>query len=158
MKNFFFLQKSENDNDIIFDDSPLDGSDGLRSLHKRSIDNDDGDSHWLWSNVNRIKRSINGMLQSSETKSRTKRGWLDDWLLTEAPKTTDKETVVVEYTTEHTTEIIEDTEQQNDHSNELDHFGEDEERDNEIDGSGTQEPDFTNDRKLERFCKYLYFH
>lgn len=150
------MQKCENNNDIIFDDSPLDASEGWRSLHKRSIDNDD--EHWLWSNVNRIKRSIHGMLQNPVSKIRSKRGWFDDWLVTEEPKTTEKGKVVAEYTTEYTTEIIEETEEQNDHSNDLETMNEseDDELDNEIDGSGTNESEFTNDRKLERFCKSAY--
>lgn len=158
------MQNSENDNDIIFDDSPLDASEGWRSLNKRSINNDDDDSHWLWSNVNRIKRSIHGMLQSPESKGRAKRdvfgnddNWWDIFSETEKPKTNEKETVVVKHTTEYTTEIIEETEEQNVHSNDLETLNEseDDELGNEIDGSGTQEPEFTIDGKLEQFCKCL---
>lgn len=154
------MQKSENDNDIIFDDSPLDASEGWRSIHKRAIDNldddDDDDSHWLWSNVNRIKRSIHDMLQTPETQIRAKRDWWNAWL--EEPNYTEKETIIAKYTTEYTTEMGEETEEQNDHSNEFEPINEaeDDELDNEIDGSGTQELAFTNDGKLERFCKFAY--
>lgn len=78
-------QKISHDNDITFDDSPLDASEGQTFIHKRSTDDLDGensnDEHWLWSNVNRIKRSINTVFghgnEQSESK-RVKRGWFDD--------------------------------------------------------------------------------
>ncbi|XP_055304960.1 uncharacterized protein LOC129569814 [Sitodiplosis mosellana] len=85
-------KKISHDNDIIFDDSPLDASEGQRFLHKRSVDdldNENDDEHWLWSRVDRIKRSINTVFgnedEGTKLKSRVKRGWFDDWLQTEAP-------------------------------------------------------------------------
>lgn len=93
--SFGFPQKYSHDNDIIFDDSPLDASEGQRFLHKRSaddVDSENNDEHWLWSHVDRIKRSINTALgnENDETKSknRVKRGfwdWGSDLLATEAP-------------------------------------------------------------------------
>ncbi|XP_031635070.1 basement membrane-specific heparan sulfate proteoglycan core protein isoform X6 [Contarinia nasturtii] len=70
------------DSDIVFEEGPLE-SEGLNSHHKRSIDEFDGDEDWLWSNVNRIKRSIGKALGNEENetplKNRAKRGFFDWW-------------------------------------------------------------------------------
>lgn len=63
----------------------MDASDGHRYLNKRSIDSDkaDTDEHWLWSNVNRMKRSLDSVLYDENRKSgfveRVKRDLFDFW-------------------------------------------------------------------------------
>lgn len=70
----------------------MDGSEGLRYLHKRSvddIDSENNDEHWLWTHVNRIKRSIDSVIgTNNEPNNRVKRGLFDSWFdtPTEAPK------------------------------------------------------------------------
>lgn len=80
----------------------MDASDGQRFLNKRNVDDLDNDDHWLWSRVDRIKRSINTVLGSeneeTKSKSRVKRGWFDDWLpKTEAPSDSETTTTTTEF-------------------------------------------------------------
>lgn len=143
----------------------MDVSEGQRFLRKRSIDdfnNDDNDEHWLWSHVNRIKRSLNDALgtenEQLESNSRVKRNWFD-WIGTDAPSN------VVTTTTEPSKGI--------DMFNWFGSPNEDEKSttkapdfeqpaleddDNEIyDGSGYNQIDETHpviETKLERFCKF----
>lgn len=61
--NHFEFQRISHDNDIIFDDSPLDASEGQRFLHARSANEiESDDEHWLWAHVGRIRRSIASVL------------------------------------------------------------------------------------------------
>lgn len=44
----------------------IDGHAGIlkRGVNSHAIVDEDGDEHWLWGHVNRLKRSINNLLQS----------------------------------------------------------------------------------------------
>lgn len=58
----------------------MDVTDGQKFHQKHNIDDlEDNDEHWLWTHVNRIKRSIHNVLESSNDHitKRIKRGWFD---------------------------------------------------------------------------------
>lgn len=91
---FVLFQKISHESDIVFDDSPLDGSEGQQLLHARSVNEiENNDEHWLWAHVDRIKRSIESVLGNGKEhgNKRMKRGLFDwDWgddSKTEAPTT-----------------------------------------------------------------------
>lgn len=74
----FFFQKISHESDIIFDDSPLDASEGQRFLHARSANEiESDDEHWLWSQFSRVKRSIESVIGNGNQhhNKRTKRGF-----------------------------------------------------------------------------------
>lgn len=163
---FIFPQKQNDDNDIIFDDSPLDASEGHRFLSKRSIDQQDNDEHWLWTHVDRIKRSIHGIFnEDTKTNNRVKRDWWDSWLTSPTTEegttsTTTTEAIPAEIRISTTQANIDETKEdefQDDHTEPEDSM-DDDDSDNEIDGSGLHKSYETNDvyeSKTERFCKYF---
>lgn len=151
----FYLQEIAADNDITFDDNPLDASDGQHSINRRSFDTQaddvpDTDEHWLWSHVHRVKRA-----------------WYDDFDLFGLKETSSSESSIT--ATSGTTEQaphVEEVEQkdfsatEDDIGNESDEDDDDEDIENLIEGSGTpksvQIPDVP-DTKLERFCEHCKF-
>lgn len=163
-KHIFFsckFQKLTHDNDITFDDSPLDGSEGQRFLHKRSADNDldnDNDEGWLWTNVDRIKRSIQNVI---EPNKRAKRGLFDSWFstdttTTEAPSTTPAPTT--EQPEEPPYAFANQEQPTNYAPAELRNGDDDNANDDELDeevGSGYEIENV--DPQRGRFCKFNFF-
>lgn len=154
------MQKIATDNDITFDDNPLDASEGQHSINRRSFDAqaDDmpnTDEHWLWSHVHRVKRD------------------LFDWDWSFAPKDIDSSsersttaTVTAEEASEeapHAEEVEQSdfSATEEDIGNESDEEDDDEDIENFIEGSGTpksaQIPVDVPDTKLERFCENCKF-
>lgn len=171
---FVLFQKIAHDNDIIFDDSPLNSED-QRFLHKRSIndlDSDDNDEHWLWTHVDRIKRSISNVLGSDneQAKSRSKRG-LFDWWVTEAPisETTTTEAPIpvqpfdwfkpFDANNDNGSNKPSNIEQPPEADQEqADHSEDEDDEDNDIDGSGYTkiiETETVVEKNVEQFCKSI---
>lgn len=154
---FVYFQKINRDNDIIFDDSPLDASDGQRFLHKRSIDDLSNDNeHWLWSRVDRIKRSVhsawNGENDESEANSRVKRDFWDlfktDTETTTTPKPDHFNIPDVFDTTQKTIDR-----EQADHTDRNDIDEEDDGNENGSGGNNIDDSLSTSTMKLYQFCK-----
>lgn len=151
-------QKLASDNDITFDDNPLDASEGQRSLNRRSIDVDgkNTEEHWLWSQVHRVKRDDND--------------WWPDFFSTKSDDATEPPSQPIATEPSLTTEHPEESPSNNDveqadllqsvdDDDDLDEDIDDD--DNVIEGSGTPQTSPTSDvrdTKLDRYCKCGFCH
>lgn len=166
----------------------MDASEGQRLLHKRSaddLDNENNDEHWLWSRVDRIKRSIDTVFgndnERTKSKSRVKRGWFDwaepvestpdDGVTTTTLKNPfeslfdfgnankDEKSTTKAPEVEHPAANLNHAQADESRNEDEDEDSTPEDDDNEIyDGSGYSKVEVTRtvyETKLERFCKFM---
>lgn len=77
---------------MTFDDSPLDESDDQQLHHRNGVnDFENNDEHWLWTRVDRMKRSIENVMGNSDQHlgNRVKRQLFSWFNEPEAPKSED---------------------------------------------------------------------
>lgn len=144
------FQKISHENDIVFDDSPLDASEGQRLLHARNVNEiESNDEHWLWAHVGRIKRSIGSVIgdTSKYPNKRIKRntGWSWPWDTIENSDTTESTTPESPKENEEPT--------QNDISVE-DDITEPDDLESDTEGSGTNKNDKSGD-VTSPYCELL---
>lgn len=152
----------------------MDASEGQKFLQKRTIaDSDSNDEHWLWTHVDRIKRSIHDALGNGKdhAANRVKRWWWDEVKpkendkpeTTETPKGFDLFNWNKDDEPTQEPAHIEQSDRRNEQGDESIQNSIEEEEDADIDvndGSGSNPLDETTDSlnsKLERFCKNTNF-